>query len=147
MQEIEPRARERIETAFGAKAFDHDRLRASLARSFALASSDDLEAWRIAAGRPRMGVDALEGDLPQEAGLMDAVDPGKARYLGREAVAGIQDSTPLRIVVLVLETSEPVSPDSDPDRFLRPRNAPRDGRTSLVSVLVISATIIVLHGC
>ena len=27
---------------------DHDRLRASLARSFALASSDDLEAWRIA---------------------------------------------------------------------------------------------------
>ena len=89
---------------------DHDRLRASLAKSFALASKDDLEAWRIAAGRPRMGVDALEGDLPQEAGLMDAVDPGKARYLGREAVAGIEDSTPLRTVVLVLETLEPVSP-------------------------------------
>jgi glycine cleavage system aminomethyltransferase T len=89
---------------------DHDRLSTSLQKSFALASPDDLEAWRIAAGRPRMGVDAFEGDLPQEAGLMDAVDLGKGPFIGREALAAIDAGTPLRTVVVALETPEPVSP-------------------------------------
>jgi len=89
---------------------DHDRLSRSLQKSFALASPDDLEAWRIGAGRPRMGIDAFEGDLPQEAGLMDAVDLGKGHFLGREALAAIDTSTPLRSVVIAVETSEPVSP-------------------------------------
>lgn len=89
---------------------DHDRLSTSLQKSFALASADDLEAWRIAGGRPRMGVDAFEGDLPQEAGLMDAVDLGKASFIGRDAVADIDAGTPLRSVVVAVETPEPVSP-------------------------------------
>jgi glycine cleavage system aminomethyltransferase T len=89
---------------------DHDRLRASLAKAFTLASNDDLEAWRIAAGRPRMGIDAFEGDLPQEAGLTEAVDLGKFSFLGRAAVAGIDETTPLRTVVVFLSTAEPVSP-------------------------------------
>src|SRR5205809_946958 len=89
---------------------DHDRLSRSLQKSFALANPDDLEAWRIGAGRPRMGIDAFEGDLPQEAGLMDAVDFGKGQFLGREALAAIDASTPLRSVVVAVETSEPVSP-------------------------------------
>ncbi len=89
---------------------DHDRLSKSLQKSFALASPDDLEAWRIGAGRPRMGIDAFEGDLPQEAGLMDAVDFGKGQFLGREALAAIDTSTPLRSLVVAVETSEPVSP-------------------------------------
>src|SRR5207244_10251415 len=62
------------------------------------------------AGRPRMGIDTFEGDLPQEAGLMDAVDFGKGQFLGREALAAIDTSTPLRSVVVAVETSEPVSP-------------------------------------
>src|SRR6266581_3484293 len=71
---------------------DHDRLSRSLQKSFALANPDDLEAWRIGAGRPRMGIDTFEGDLPQEAGLMEAVDFGKGRFLGREALAAIDAS-------------------------------------------------------
>jgi glycine cleavage system aminomethyltransferase T len=89
---------------------DHDRLSKSLMKSFSLASRDDLEAWRIGAGRPRMGIDAFEGDLPQEAGLMDAVDLGKGHFLGRDALTAIDASTPLRTVVLAVETAEPVSP-------------------------------------
>ncbi|HXL40982.1 MAG TPA: hypothetical protein VN986_00460, partial [Actinomycetota bacterium] len=89
---------------------DHDRLSRSLQKSFALASPDDLEAWRIGAGRPRMGIDTFEGDLPQEAGLMEAVDFGKGRFLGREALAAIDASTPLRHVVVAVATAEPVSP-------------------------------------
>ena len=67
---------------------DHDRLSKSLQKSF----------------------DTFEGDLPQEAGLMDAVDFGKDHFLGREALAAIDTSTPLRSVVIAVETSEPVSP-------------------------------------
>jgi len=92
---------------------DHDRLRTSLAKSFALASTDDLEAWRIGSGRPRMGVDVFEGDLPQEAGLMQAVALDKARFLGKEALAAVDGSTPLRTIVLAVETSEPVSPGEE----------------------------------
>jgi glycine cleavage system aminomethyltransferase T len=89
---------------------DHDRLSTSLQKSFALASPDDLEAWRIGAGRPRMGIDAFEGDLPQEAGLMDAVDLGKGSFIGKQALSAIDAATPLRTVVVALETPEPVSP-------------------------------------
>jgi glycine cleavage system aminomethyltransferase T len=92
---------------------DHDRLAKSLQKSFALASPDDLEAWRISAGRPRMGIDAFEGDLPQEAGLMDAVDFGKDRFLGRDALAANDASTPLRTIVVALATAEPVSPGDE----------------------------------
>ena len=89
---------------------DQSRLGASLTKSFALATPDDLEAWRIIAGRPRMGIDAFEGDLPQEAGLMAEVNLGKGRFLGHDALASIEDSTPLRRVVVAVATSDPVSP-------------------------------------
>ncbi|SRR5712692_461335 len=92
---------------------DHDRLSRSLQKSFALASADDLEAWRITAGRPRMGIDVFDGDLPQEAGLMDAVDRDKASFLGKEALAAIDASTLLRTVVVAVQTSEPVSPGDE----------------------------------
>lgn len=92
---------------------DHDRLSRSLQKSLALASPDDLEAWRIAGGHARMGIDAFEGDLPQEVGLMGAVDLGKQTFLGREALASITAATPLRTVVVALRTSEPVSPGDE----------------------------------
>ena len=41
---------------------------------------------------------------------MEAVDLGKDRFLGRETLAAIDASTPLRTVVVAVETSEPVSP-------------------------------------
>src|SRR5439155_26993607 len=46
----------------------------------------------------------------REAGLMAAVDFGKDHFLGRAALAAIDTSTPLRSVVIAVETSEPVSP-------------------------------------
>ena len=89
---------------------DQPRLLTSLSKSFALASPDDLEAWRITSARPRMGVDALEGDLPQEAGLMDHVSLDKPKFRGRDALVGIGAGTPLKVVVTALTTAEPVSP-------------------------------------
>lgn len=89
---------------------DHDRLRSSLSKMFSLAGPDDLEAWRIAGARPRMSIDALEGDLPQEAGLLGAVALGKPSFLGRDAIAAIGPDTPLRRAVVAVAAAEPVSP-------------------------------------
>lgn len=89
---------------------DHDRLAGSMARSFALATADDLEAWRIAEGRARMGVDAFEGDLPPEVGMMDAVDLAKPTFMGRDALAGIAPGTPLRRSIVAVGAAVPVSP-------------------------------------
>jgi glycine cleavage system aminomethyltransferase T len=94
---------------------DHPRLSTSLAKTFTLASPDDLEAWRIAAGRARMGVDAFEGDLPAEAGLMAAVALDKPRFLGHDAILAITPETPLRRLVLAVSAAGPVSPG---DRLL-----------------------------
>jgi glycine cleavage system aminomethyltransferase T len=41
---------------------------------------------------------------------MDVVDLGKGHFLGREALAAIDASTPLRSVVVAVQTAEPVSP-------------------------------------
>lgn len=89
---------------------DQPRLMTSLAKSFVLATPDDLEAWRIAAGRPRMGVDVFEGDLPQEAGLMGQVSLEKGHFLGRDALRAIDETTPLRVMVVAVGMAEPVSP-------------------------------------
>lgn len=89
---------------------DHPRFVASLSKSFTLATADDLEAWRIDNGWPRLGVDAFEGDLPAEAGLGACVDAAKGPFPGREQALA---AGPLRTVVLALETGEPVSPGQD----------------------------------
>jgi folate-binding protein YgfZ len=55
-----------------------------------LAPPAALEAIRIAAGEPVMGVDLDDGTIPQEAGdVGDAVDFTKGCYLGQELVARI----------------------------------------------------------
>jgi len=89
---------------------DHDRLLRSLQKSFALAGPEDLEAWRITAGRPRVGIDAFEGDLPMEAGLMAAVDLNKGDFLGKAALAALGPEPALATAVVALQTGEPVSP-------------------------------------
>ncbi len=58
------------------------------------------EAYRVRQGIPRFGVDALPGDLPQEAGLEGAVAFDKGCYLGQEAVAKVRNlGHPRRLVV------------------------------------------------
>ncbi|MGH2719848.1 MAG: hypothetical protein ACRDJU_14910 [Actinomycetota bacterium] len=91
-------------------AEDRRRLAGSLAKTFTFAGPDDLEAWRIAAGRARLGVDARVGDWPAEVGFDAVVDLTKAGFRGREAVYRRPASTPLRTSVVALSAPEPVSP-------------------------------------
>jgi folate-binding protein YgfZ len=89
----------------------HDRVLATLSTSFAVAGRDDLESWRVKTGVPRLGVDVLEEDLPEEGGLADAVAFDKGCYLGQEAVARVRNlGHPRRLVVhLQTEDGAPVS--------------------------------------
>lgn len=82
---------------------DHDGVLASLSRAYALADAEALEAWRISAGIPRFGVDALDDDLPQEGGFGDAVAADKGCYLGQEAIAKVRNLGHPRRVLLHLE--------------------------------------------
>jgi folate-binding protein YgfZ len=54
-------------------------------------------------------VDALEEDLPQEAGLAGAVSFGKGCYTGQEAVAKVQNLGHPRRLVAHFEAREPVA--------------------------------------
>jgi tRNA-modifying protein YgfZ len=89
---------------------DHDGLRRSLQTTFVLAGGEDVEAWRVRSGLARFGVDALEEDLPQEAGFEGAVSFGKGCYLGQEAVAKVRNLGHPRRLVLRLRAGGPVSP-------------------------------------
>jgi tRNA-modifying protein YgfZ len=88
---------------------DHDLLLDSLSKTYAHAGNEDVEAWRIAAGVPRLGVDALQGDLPQESGLYGAVSREKGCFPGQEAVAKVDSLGHPRRVVLAMEADGPAS--------------------------------------
>jgi folate-binding protein YgfZ len=92
-----------------ALAEDHDFLLSTLSNSYTLAGSEALEAWRIAAGIPRFGVDALEEDLPQEGGFADAVSFEKGCYLGQEAMAKVRNLGHPRRIVVHLAAGDAVS--------------------------------------
>jgi folate-binding protein YgfZ len=63
-------------------------LEAALAAAGSIPISDDVaEALRIEAGRPRLGFDATEANLPDEVGLEDALSRTKGCYVGQEIVA------------------------------------------------------------
>ena len=93
-----------------APAGDADRVRERLRVAFGQATDIEVDAWRIARGLPRFGVDALDDDLPQEAGLDHAVAFDKGCYLGQESVAKVRNlGHPRRLVVAVASTA-PVHP-------------------------------------
>ncbi len=91
-------------------ATDHDRLAAALGESFRGSGGEEMERWRVLVGRSLLGVDALEEDLPVEAGLDDLVSYGKGCYLGQEAVAKVRNLGHPRRLVMALESNETVSP-------------------------------------
>lgn len=93
-----------------APAEDRDSLLGLLSETYTHAGNEDVEAWRIAAGIPRFGVDALEGDLPQESGLSSAVSRAKGCFPGQEAVAKVDMLGHPRRLVLALEAEGPASP-------------------------------------
>jgi folate-binding protein YgfZ len=89
---------------------DHARVEGELDKDFAQASLRELEAWRIASGVPRVGVDVAPEDLPQEGGLEQAVSFGKGCFLGQEAVARVRNLGHPRRVLLTLQSDVPMAP-------------------------------------
>lgn len=87
----------------------HDVLIDALSADFTRIDVAALEAWRVSAGIPRFGVDALEEDLPQEGGFGDAVAFDKGCYLGQEAMAKVRNLGHPRRTLLRLEAAEAVS--------------------------------------
>jgi folate-binding protein YgfZ len=87
---------------------DRETLLSTLGDLFVRVPNDAVEEWRVRAGVPRFGVDALEDDLPQEAGLDEAVAFDKGCYLGQEAVAKVRNLGHPRRLVLWLTSDRPV---------------------------------------
>ncbi len=85
-------------------------LREEIGQRLVPAGNEDLEAWRIGIGAPRLGTDVTLDDLPQEAGLEAAVAFDKGCYLGQEAVAKVRNLGHPRRVVLALAAGGRVSP-------------------------------------
>jgi folate-binding protein YgfZ len=81
----------------------------SLRASFDEATEEELEAWRVAIGRARWGVDGTDEDLPQEAGMEEAVALDKGCYLGQEAVARVRNLGHPRRVLLRLRSEAEVA--------------------------------------
>jgi folate-binding protein YgfZ len=94
-------------------ARDHDRVRALLAGPLVQAADEDVDAWRVIAGLPRLGVDALEEDLPQEAGLEGSVAFDKGCYLGQEAVAKVRNLGHPRRLLLRFEAEPGIAPGDE----------------------------------
>jgi folate-binding protein YgfZ len=90
-------------------AADHDGLLATLSGSLEQVGTQDLDAWRVVSGLPRYAVDATDQDLPQEAGMTDAVSFGKGCYLGQEAVAKVRNLGHPRRLVLRMEADASVA--------------------------------------
>ncbi len=87
---------------------DREKLIPPLEQLFARVGDQTVEEWRVHEGIPRFGVDALEDDLPQEAGLDDAVAFDKGCYLGQEALAKVRNLGHPRRLVLSLAAPRPV---------------------------------------
>ncbi len=90
-------------------AEDHDRLLDQFSKRNALVEGADVEAWRIAVGIPRVGIDTLADDLPRECGLDWAVSYHKNPYPGREAVSNEAGAGHPRTIIVPLETDSPTS--------------------------------------
>jgi folate-binding protein YgfZ len=86
-----------------------DQVLEDLSSRFAVVRADGIDAWRVLAAIPRFGVDATEEDLPQEAGLADAVAFDKGCYLGQEAVAKVRNLGHPRRLVVALRAERPVA--------------------------------------
>jgi folate-binding protein YgfZ len=89
---------------------DHDSHLARLSKTLTPVPPEDLEVWRVLEGRPRLGVDVRDDDLPQEGGLADAVAFDKGCFTGQEAVAKVRNLGHPRRLLVQLEGIEPLAP-------------------------------------
>jgi folate-binding protein YgfZ len=94
-------------TGYGADIMGPASLRddteAWLASHLRRGSAEELERLRIASGRSRLGSDATEEDLPEEAAMADAVAFDKGCYLGQEAVAKVRNLGHPRRLIMAFE--------------------------------------------
>ncbi len=88
-------------------------LAATLSASYRALTAEELEAWRVASGVPRVGIDTADGDLPGETGLLDAVSFDKGCFLGQEAVAKVRNGGHPRRLLLRFETDERLEPGDE----------------------------------
>ena len=110
----EPSAAIRMDTSYGAdlivpRAELADRVAELRAAGAVLAGSWASEALRIAAGRPRFGLDTDHRTIPHEVGWIEtAVHLSKGCYRGQETVARVHNlgHPPRRLVLLHLDGSE-----------------------------------------
>ena len=97
----EPLPAESAELALGRDGeFDDDRLvpagvrdeflRDLESRGARALGPEEAEALRVEAGRPRFGQDFDESNLPDEAGLQEAISASKGCYVGQEVVARLR---------------------------------------------------------
>jgi folate-binding protein YgfZ len=84
-----------------------------------------VEALRVAAGQPKLGVDIDDGSLPHEAGLGAAVYFAKGCFLGQEAMVMMRDRGQLRRHLCWVE---PVEGVADTGWTLRTSEGKRAGR-------------------
>jgi folate-binding protein YgfZ len=82
----------------------------TLSKGIRAATDEELEAYRVTAGSPRVGVDVAAEDLPMEAGLQDAVAFDKGCYLGQETVARVRNLGHPRRVLVRLQTEGRLAP-------------------------------------
>jgi folate-binding protein YgfZ len=87
----------------------HGVLLDAMSADFTRVDATALDTWRVAAGLPRFGVDALEDDLPQEGGFGDAVAFDKGCYLGQEAMAKVRNLGHPRRMLLRLAADDAVA--------------------------------------
>jgi len=86
---------------------------------------EEAEALRIEAGRPRLGADATDANLPDEVGLEEAISRTKGCYVGQEVVARrktygkpTRRLVGLRFEPAVLPPGTELSSPDRPDRVL-----------------------------
>lgn len=91
-------------------------LRAAASVGGGALSREDLDVLRVENGVPRLGAEAGEETLPQEAGLTDRVSFTKGCFLGQEPVARLQNRghTNRGLAGVVLEEGAPVPAAGDP---------------------------------
>jgi hypothetical protein len=90
---------------------NHDLVSSSLTSRFSRATMEDLEAWRVTAGIPKVGLDTGRNDLPQECGLEWTVSYEKGCFLGQEAVAKMRNRGHPRRILVRIEADDEIEPD------------------------------------
>ncbi len=105
----------------------------SLPEGLTLAGVLAAEALRIAALRPRHGVDTDDRTIPHEVDLVrTAVHLDKGCYKGQETIARVHNlgHPPRRLAFLQLDGSGHVLPDSGADVIVRPESGTADAGTA-----------------